>query len=331
MAVGPRLRQSELIRRAEAVLRGNDEGSFIKPGPRQYPGQWNWDAAFVTMGLAHIDAERGRREVRSLLAGQWADGMVPHIVFHAEDVDYFPGPSVWDSPSRPGAPPLPTSGITQPPALAGAVRLLHERSPDRPFLEEVVPRLDAWHRWLHRQRQFDGSGLVAIVHPWESGTDDSPRFLPALEALRLEEVPRFERRDRRHVVSSQRPTDLDYRRYVFLLDRLRRHGYRPASLREAPFAYLDASFNALLVAAEEDLGDLWEEIGQKGGEARARAEGMRAALGAQWDPETGLFRDRDLHGNDGSQETVAGLIPLYAGVPQPHQAARTARAMWDPA
>ncbi|MDP8958929.1 MAG: glycoside hydrolase, partial [Actinomycetota bacterium] len=94
---------------------------------------------------------------------------------------------------------------------------------------------------------------------------------------------------------------------------------------------LDASFNALLVAAEEDLGDLWEEIGQKGGEARARAEGMRAALGAQWDPEAGLFRDRDLHGNDGTQETVAGLIPLYAGVPQPHQAARTARAMWDPA
>ena len=59
--------------------------------------------------------------MRSLLSGSWADGMVPHIVFHARDPDYSPGPELWDSASCPGSPPVPTSGITQPPVFGIAV------------------------------------------------------------------------------------------------------------------------------------------------------------------------------------------------------------------
>jgi glycogen debranching enzyme len=304
-----------LAREAMAVLRANDAGVFVKPAPRQYPGQWNWDAAFVAIGLAHLDPPRAREEVRALLSGQWADGMIPHIVFHLPEVDYFPGPAVWNSTAQAGSPALPTSGITQPPVLATAVRILHQQAPDRSFLAEVVPPLDAWHRWLHRARDFDGSGLVAILHPWESGTDNSPRFDHALEALAIEELPPFERRDRLHVDRSQRPTDLDYRRYIFLVDALRRSGYRPTSLREAPFAYLDVSFNSILAVAEQDLGALQGELGQDGTKARVRAEGLNIALQACWDGASALYRDRDLHGTEPGGDTVAGLMPLYAGIP----------------
>ena len=79
---------------ALAVLRGNDTGRYVKPSQRLYPWQWNWDSAFVAIGLARVDAERAQTEVRSLLEGQWADGMVPHIVFHPQPVDYWPGPEV---------------------------------------------------------------------------------------------------------------------------------------------------------------------------------------------------------------------------------------------
>ena len=95
--------------------------------------------------------------------------MVPHIVFHPQPVDYRPGPELWRSDACDGAPDVATSGITQPPVLATAVRILHEAAPDRAFLEEVLPALEAWHRWFHRERAVDGSGLVAILHPWESG------------------------------------------------------------------------------------------------------------------------------------------------------------------
>jgi len=133
-----------LAERALDVLRRNDTGLFIKPGPRVYPFQWNWDSALVALGLARVDPGRGRAEVRSLLRGQWVDGMVPHMVFHTPAPEYRPGPELWDSASCPGAPEVPTSGITQPPVLATAVRALHEAAPEPGFLEEVLPRLDAW-------------------------------------------------------------------------------------------------------------------------------------------------------------------------------------------
>jgi len=76
----------ELSDGALSVLRRNDNGLFVKPAAEVYPFQWNWDSALVAIGLAQVDVRRGRQEVRALLEGQWADGMVPHIVFHPADV-----------------------------------------------------------------------------------------------------------------------------------------------------------------------------------------------------------------------------------------------------
>ena len=119
---------------ALAVLRGNDTGRYVKPSQRLYPWQWNWDSAFVAIGLARVDPERAQTEVRSLLEGQWADGMVPHIVFHPHPVDYWPGPEVWGSKDCAGAPDVATIGLTQPQVIATAVKAVHEAAPDTAFL-----------------------------------------------------------------------------------------------------------------------------------------------------------------------------------------------------
>jgi hypothetical protein len=74
---------NDLSERARDTLRGNDRGGYTVPTARLYPFQWNWDSAFVAMGFATFDADRAWREVERLLEGQWDDGMVPHIVFHA--------------------------------------------------------------------------------------------------------------------------------------------------------------------------------------------------------------------------------------------------------
>ena len=34
--------------------------------------------------------------------------------------------------------------------------------------------------WWKNERDIDGSGLVTILHPWESGIDLSPAYDPAL-------------------------------------------------------------------------------------------------------------------------------------------------------
>jgi glycogen debranching enzyme len=321
-----------LVQQALAVLRHNDTGLFVKPGPRVYPFQWNWDSALVALGLARVDPARGRQEVLALLRGQWADGMVPHIVFHPQPVDYSPGPELWGSAGCPGAPEVATSGITQPPVLASAVRALHEASPDGGFLERVVPALEAWHDWLHRERDLDGSGLVAILHPWESA-DNSPRFDRALERVESDRVPAVARTDRRHVVAAERPTDRDYVGYLAIVERLRRCEYRPPSLAQAPFAYADLSFNAVLAAAEDDLAWLWSQLGEEGARARAGAVRVRNALAGRWDEGAAAYRELDLHdGEAGTTGTIGDLMPLYAGVPGERLARRLFdEALWSPA
>ena len=319
-----------LAGRAVEVLRRNDSGSFVKPGPSVYPFQWNWDSALVAIGLARVAPERGRAEVRSLLRGQWADGMVPHIVFHPQDVDYSPGPEVWGSAECPDAPGIPTSGITQPPVLATAVRALHEADPDRRFLQEVIPAIDAWHRWLHRERSLDNSGLVAILHPWESA-DNAPRFDAALARIGARDALSFARSDRRHLEAAERPTDLDYRRYMTIVEGLRRHGYRPSSLREASFAYVDLCFNAVLAVAESDLAWLFSEIGRDGERAASAAARLRTAIGDRWDEDEAAYQQADLHGDQATTETIADVFPVYAGVPDERQARKLFNeSLWSP-
>src|SRR5262245_4827575 len=100
---------SALRAAARQVLAENDQGAFTKPAPRQYPHQWNWDAALIAIGRSTYDVARGRDEVRALLRGQWRNGMVPHIVYHTGPSDYFPDPAFWQVEGSPDAPGVATS------------------------------------------------------------------------------------------------------------------------------------------------------------------------------------------------------------------------------
>ena len=59
--------------------------------------------------------------------------------------------------------------------------------------------LSSWHRYLLTYRDPEASGLVTIYHPWESGTDNSPRWDAALEPVEAGEVSPHERYDLEHV------------------------------------------------------------------------------------------------------------------------------------
>ncbi|MEC7140325.1 MAG: hypothetical protein VXX01_03230, partial [Pseudomonadota bacterium] len=76
------------------ILKDNDRGEFSVPTHGLYPVQFNWDSAFAALGYRLFAPQRALREVELLLEGQWADGMVPHIVFRGEHDGYFPGPDV---------------------------------------------------------------------------------------------------------------------------------------------------------------------------------------------------------------------------------------------
>ncbi len=317
---------------AAGVLERNGVKSWTKPAPSLYPHQWSWDSAFIALGLAHVDNRRATDELEALFSAQWKTGKVPHIVFDPEapPKSYFPDAERWNSnglsehaPSGPR-----TSGLCQPPVHALAVRRIWETAQGkderrlenaRRFLRGNYPRLLSWHRYLATARDPERSGLVTIYHPWESGTDNSPRWDGPLDRIPIGEVPTYTRRDVQHVSDpSHRPTDEEYDRFLWLLELLKRARYEEADIYgEHPFLVKDVLFSAILVAANEALLEIHAAVGASE-EDRTTIERWiergREGLDEQWDPALGLCLDRDvLTGEPLRVRTVAGFAPLISG------------------
>ena len=313
--------------RAAQVLDDNWTGSSTVPSRSLYPHQWSWDSAFIAIGLRHLSPLRAQTELETLLAAQWGDGRIPHIVFNPSvPLDaYFPSPDFWRSSTAgraAGAPrTVQTSGIVQPPVHALAAWLVHLADPGlsraRGFLPGVYPRLAAWHRYLLHRRDLGGGGLASVVHPWEQGMDNSPCWDAPLARVVPAPARSFRRADLDHGAAEDRPTDLDYGRYVRLAADYRDAGYAD---RARDFAVEDPAFNALLIASEHALARIARELGAPGTARHARAQRLTAALVERlWDPEREMFLCRDLRagaggdgrngGNGGADGKGGGLIP----------------------
>jgi hypothetical protein len=323
-------RDAELIGRAKAVLEANWLGHATSPSPRLYPHQWSWDAACIAMGYASWNQPRAEQELRSLFSGQWRNGLLPHIVF-TDGARYFPGPDFWETDRSPHAPKHPrTSGIVQPPIHATAAWQVYLRGADRErataFLQELFPRLRAWHEYLYRERCRNGDGLVEIWHPWESGMDNSPLWDEALDRISLDgaRMPEYERVDVRIADASERPSDAEYDRYVYLVGLFRELDYEPARIRDAvPFALQPVLFNSLLVRSNQDLAEIARVLGSDVEPFTTWAQTTGAGLESLWDDEQALYVDYDVIAEERvSVATAAGLAPLYAGVPTESRAER---------
>ncbi|WP_435853744.1 MGH1-like glycoside hydrolase domain-containing protein [Streptomyces sparsogenes] len=310
-----------LLRGARRVLLDNWTGTSTVPSRGLYPHQWSWDSAFIAIGLRHLSAPRAQRELETLLSAQWGDGRIPHIVFNpAVPLDaYFPSPDFWRSSSAGAAAGAPaaveTSGIVQPPVHALACLLVHRADPRtsarRGFLARLYPRLAAWHRYLTEARDLGGHGLVSVVHPWEPGMDNSPCWDAPLERIEPAAPGTFRRADLHHGAAADRPTDLDYGRYVRLAADYRDRGYRDDGPLPA-FAVEDPGVNALLIASEHALAEIATAVGAAPAPHRARARRLTDALAERlWHPGTGLFLCRDLRDDTLIPERgAAGLLPL---------------------
>ncbi|MGC4943282.1 MGH1-like glycoside hydrolase domain-containing protein [Kribbella sp. DT2] len=321
--------RADLRQAAERVLLGNWTGHSTVPSHSLYPHQWSWDSAFIAIGLRHLSPRRAQVELESLLGSQWSDGRIPHISFSpavARDA-YFPGPDFWQAATTGG---VETSGIIQPPVHALAAWLTHQadeqESVRRNFLPRVYPQLVAWHTYLRTRRDLGARGLVAIVHPWESGMDNSPAWDDALARVTPAPLDSFTRRDTDHASPTDRPTDLDYGRYVQLAATYRDHQYDDATT-PFEFALEDPAFNALLIASEHALADIAEALGLDPAHHLKAAAELTKALGGLF--TDGLFHARDLRADDGgvvAAGTISGLIPLVVPcLPQATELLATAR------
>ena len=219
---------------ATTVLADNWVGQYTKPSPHLYPHQWNWDSGFIAIGYSRYTQQKAQSEIRALFDAQWKTGMVPHIVYNPDALGhYFPEPDFFQTTRSKDAPSGKlTSGISMPPVHATACRAIYEHAADRKeaerFLRDMFPKLKRSHEYFYRYRDPKHEGLVYVRHPWESGMDNSPIWQRPLQAIVIDKagLPRYERRDlTKGVPREQRPSDVDYDRYVWLVDLFRKLDY----------------------------------------------------------------------------------------------------------
>jgi hypothetical protein len=309
---------------ARDVLDGNWTGRYTRPSQALYPHQWSWDSAFVAVGRSWYDAQRARLELETLFEAQWRTGMLPSIAFDpaAPANAYYPGADLWQSERSPAAPPgRPTSGITQPPIHARAALEVHRHAPpdqradSLAWLERLYPRLVAQQHYLATARDPRATGLASIVHPWESGLDDSPAWDRDFDRI---EVPvgalaPYRRRDLDHAVASDRPTDADYDRFLYLLSLERDAGYDDARVAATtPFLMIDPLFNSIRLWSEHALAEIAALIGANPASHRASALRIHDALiGELWVAHRQRFCAWDLRRNQREPEdTIVSFAPL---------------------
>lgn len=156
---------------SQAVGRLMDEAwrepGFCVPNQTVYPHQWLWDSCFHAVVWAALGDDRGLTEIASALETQDPDGFVPHMTYWLEPEAAV---GLWGRPKA--------STITQPPMYGHALAVVADSGHQVPgdLIERAAGGLLALGR-----RPATPAGLVPVLHPWETGCDDSARwddFLP---------------------------------------------------------------------------------------------------------------------------------------------------------
>lgn len=321
---------SDLLKAAKAVLKMNDRGTHTVPAPGLYPHQWLWDSCFVAIGLRNYDVDRAQTEILNLLSGQWANGMVPNMIFaegrHSRDS------KVWRSWVNPNAPDgISTAGTTQPPMLAEAIFRIGEKLklPERrSWYQTVFPALLAYHQWLYKERDPHGEGLVLLIHPWEVGQDNTPPWMRelhdhqmalwirAVDKLKLGAIINLFRNDTRSIPAAERIDIIDALALYSTQRRLRRKNYDiERILAHSLFAIEDVNFNAIFIRANQHLVQIAKTIRKElPPDLLERMHKTEKAFEQLWDPYSSQYYSREFVTHRLLKTPSIGtLMALYTG------------------
>jgi hypothetical protein len=290
-----RIEDATLRAAATGVLRSNDRGRVVvaaAPDPRRRC-RWHWGTTLTAIGLSRVDLSRAITEVRGLLSTQRPSGMLP-LVFDDSAPD-LRGHEL-------------TSELSALPGQPIAVRAILDRGRDNggadlaaaeEFVAESFDALLAAHRWFTSVRDPGRTGLVEIVHPWESAFATSLRWDGPLSRSGLHQHAEPAERDR------------------WLLRQLRSTRRPDTAVREADdFRVRDVLLSAVLATSADLMAGLADEVGRTDvtTELKEDAARFREGVAATVDPRTMLARDFDVRAGTWLEPTtVVGFAPLVAG------------------
>ncbi len=242
------------IKNAQKILIGNRKRGYTLPtNNKLYPAQWNWDSAFIALGYSYFNLNFALKEIKTLLDGQWKDGMIPHILFHNTNTNYYPNHTAWNCGNK-----IRSSGITQPPVLASILKEIIDKNKitkiQKKEIKKFVIKIKKSHEWFIKNRDPKKTGLVSILHPWESGYDNSSLWDEPMNKVKIEKNIQYKRADNKVINPEHRPLNIDYDRYVTIKNDLRKKKYDPKKIfKTSMFNVVDIGFNSIFFKSNKDL------------------------------------------------------------------------------
>mgnify|MGYP001247975044 FL=1 len=289
---------SNLINKAQKTLLGNRRKGYTLPtNNKLYPAQWNWDSAFIALGYSYFNLNYALKEITTLLDGQWKDGMVPHILFHNPNTNYYPNYTAWNCGNK-----IHSSGITQPPILATILKLILDKNKisNKQTIEikKIVKKIIRFHEWFIKFRDPNKTGLVSILHPWESGYDNSPIWDEPMAKVTIEKNLKYKRADNKLIKPDQRPLNIDYDRYVSIKNNLRKKKYNPKEIfKSSLFNVVDVGFNSLFLKANKDLIQISNKFNIETSKISNYVKVTEKNILKLYDKKKGIFFSKDIRNN----------------------------------
>jgi hypothetical protein len=264
------------------------ESGWTLPCPSVYRWLWLWDSCFHALIWDALDDDRAEVELASVLAAQTTTGFVPHMNYSSR-----PGAAteLWGMPAA--------STITQPPLYGHVVAALLSRG--RAVGHLAGPARAAILRLAETRRT--STGLLRIVHPWESGIDDSPRW------ARWQPEPW----NRRQWADTK----------IALVRRL--NVVNGEAVANPDFAVCPASFNALVAWNARQLGAALHDR-----KLLEVASELSTALDGRWSDDLLTWADVDAEGRVTSwARTMDSLLPALV-TSRPERADAALASLLDP-
>ncbi len=136
----------------------SDDRGYCWPNPDVYPHMWMWDSCFHSIAWSSLNDSRALIELAHVMRSQFRNGFIPHMV--------YAGPTISRGPRRD------VSSFTQPPVWALAMAWASQQGISLP--NSLLSQMFRGLSYFTSQRCRDG--VAFVVHPWETGCDDSPRW-----------------------------------------------------------------------------------------------------------------------------------------------------------
>jgi len=292
-----------LLKRAKETLeRVWNKNNLYTPSSDEGAGvQRIFDTGLLSYGYIHFDIDKIIDQYRSAFKGQWKNGMLPGSIFYNNTPSHFPDIDFWDQrKENDNSPEIVNTSSFIHPAMSAIllwdvyVKIIKEKGEKegKIFLEEFYSKIFSAHNYLLKERDVEGSGMVTIFHPFESGFLHSTRWSEVLDTITPTNIMPYHRIDSGESDGENHYTKKQYDVLVFLSQNFLEKEY---DFSKTQFQVKDVVASCMLYLSNKKLRKMASVLNKDTAEIDTWLSRFEMNfIKTYFDEESKTFRDYDL-------------------------------------